>query len=97
MKSRSGVDSFDTASRPMCWLVNNRPFGETNEPDPPPSRVEDSRTWSYHAWGASNPYFSFRILRGGLSKVHMPSSARPISTAATVTRATLKRILRIME
>ena len=38
------------SSAPTWWLVMTRPFGETNEPEPPElNRTEDSRTWSSHS------------------------------------------------
>src|SRR5215510_3883249 len=50
-----------------------------NDPVPPPApsfkRTTDNRTWSSHSREGSKPYFSFHCLSGGLSKVHIPSSA----------------------
>src|SRR4051812_10602288 len=52
-----------------------RPSGETNEPEPPLlKRTEDFCTCSNQPGGGSKPYFSWRILSGGLLNSHMPSS-----------------------
>src|SRR5437867_1588457 len=62
--------------RPTWWLVIMRPSGETKEPEPPSlKRTEASRTLSSHSLAGVKPYCSCRSFSGGLSKVHMPSSA----------------------
>src|SRR6202007_1118382 len=54
-----------------------KPCGLTKEPEPPSfRRTEESRRWSSHCCVGVKPYFSLSSLSGGLSKVHMPSSAR---------------------
>src|SRR5262245_7952719 len=53
-----------------------RPSAETKEPEPPLlKRTEAFCTCSSQPLGNSKPYLALRILRGGLLKSHMPSSA----------------------
>src|SRR5262245_15909152 len=74
--------------RPTWWLVIIRPSGETNEPEPPSlNRTEASRTLSSHAGVGVKPYTSFNRPSGGLSNVHIPSSA---TTGATRTSGSTK-------
>jgi hypothetical protein len=55
--------------------VSTSPPGLTKDPEPPSlKRTLDNLTWSSHSLVITKPYFSFRILLGGLSKVHIPSS-----------------------
>src|ERR1700722_5591258 len=54
-----------------------RPFGDTNEPEPPLlKRTDDFITWLYQSGPRSKPYFSLSCRFGGLLKSHMPSSGR---------------------
>src|SRR5262249_35845589 len=56
-------------------FVRMSPLGETNEAVQLESRTVASRTRSSH-WGVRlTPYFCWMSLVGGLSNVHMPSSA----------------------
>src|SRR5262245_40735746 len=64
------------------------PSADTNEPEPPSfNRTEARRTRSSQASEGSKLYRSFHSLRGGLSKVHMPSSARVMSEKHKDTKA----------
>jgi hypothetical protein len=40
-----------------------------------PTLTVDNRMWSSHSCDGSKLYFSFQAWRGGLSNVHIPSSA----------------------
>ena len=74
------------------WLVMTRPFGETNEPEPPVSkRTEPSRTWSSHSLVGSNWYFSLRYCNGRPSKGHMPSSGGVVGRATRTAMAQSQR------
>src|SRR5512141_2023210 len=81
--------------RPTWWFVITRPVFETNEPEPPSlKRTEERRTWSSHSCVGVKPYLSFRTFVGGLSKVHIPSSAASgaaTSRASAAVRAARKR------
>src|SRR5437899_1640725 len=79
--------------RPTWWLVIIRPSAETNEPEPPSlRRTEASRTLSSHSLVGVKPYFSCSSFTGGLSKVHMPSSAAArAGRAKSASRAARRR------
>ncbi len=51
------------------------PFGDTNDAVQPDSRTVERRTRSSHSGVTLTPYFFVMSCVGGLSKVHMPSSA----------------------
>ena len=63
-------------SSAQWWLVRIRPSPEMKEPVQPVSRrTVASRTRSSQAESRETPYFCWIASRGGLSNVHMPSSA----------------------
>src|SRR5208337_170183 len=75
------------------WLVSTSPRGLTKEPDPPSlKRTLERRTWSSHARAGSKPYRSLSCLMGGLSKVHIPSSARETDIPSNTQTARVSRI-----
>src|SRR5881397_333697 len=68
-----------------------RPFGLTNEPDPPSlNRTLESRMCSSHCAVGVKLYLSFNCLTGGLSNVHIPSSAAAVT--ARVAKRTSPRM-----
>src|SRR5215470_17908451 len=81
MKSFSFVETFCNCPPATCWFVMSKPSGETKEPEPPSfKRTEARRRWSSQSCVGSKLYFSFHCLSGGLSNVHIPSSARGTGT-----------------
>ena len=78
-------------SSAQWWLVRMRPSPEMNEPvQPPSSRTVPSRTRLSQAASSFTPYFCSIAAAGGLSKVHMPSSAAAgrAASAASVANGT---------
>src|SRR5215469_15706338 len=57
------------------WLVKIRPCGDTNDPDPPPIRMEASRRLSRNCGVTSKLYLSLTCAAGNWLNSHMPSSA----------------------
>src|SRR5262245_26622932 len=67
-------------------LVRIRPVGDTKDAVQLDRRTVDSRTFSSHSDEMCTPYLWEICCVGGLSKVHMPSSAYALH-AANVTKA----------
>ncbi len=82
-------------SSAQWWFVSTRPSAEMKEPvQPLSSRTVARCTRSSQAESSVTPYFEAMASRGGLSKVHMPSSATADRDARAAMAATGMRFIR---
>src|ERR1700675_4513564 len=75
-------------SRPTWWLVNRRPSGEINDPEPPLLKRTEASWMCFRNWSVtSNPYFCLTAWEGNWFTSHLPSSARQGNPADMATNS----------